>query len=527
MVQVLQRLCARLVPVSVLAAALIGAQTPRFYADDPIARVPPPVAARTQPQDPSDFYDFIYQSVNKRPVSIQRAGGVNTLGEVPDSDWYTNRHARTAMSREELKRGPLTEKPPQPPFEVTGAKTDGITPGFRMRDASGRLFFVKPDPRGNPEMSTAADVIGSRFFYALGYNTPSNYIVTIKPEELRISEKAKVTGINGKPRAMREGDIELIRRKVAVRPDGAMRVVASLAVEGKPLGPFLYEGTRADDPNDLVRHENRRDLRGLKVFCAWLNHTDAKARNSFDALVETGGVPHVRHYLLDFGSILGSDSDMPKDARNGNAFIIPLGREVAAGIGKFGLAPEPWERARYDRTPAIGRMESTIFDPLRWHSNYPNPAFLRMLPDDGYWAAKQVMKFSDDDIRAIVEEGQYTDKAVVERLTRMLAERRDKIGRAFLTGVLALDHFRVEDGVLRYDDLAEKLGYTARRDLEIAWFSFDNKANRLTPAASLAAAEGEYAAARLLERGQAAKTVTVYLRKGGESVKVVGIERTW
>jgi hypothetical protein len=527
MVQVLQCVRARLVPVLVLAAALPGAQAPRFYPDDPISRVPPPVAVRTQPQDPNDFYDFIFESLNKPPLDIPRAGGVNTLGEVPDSDWFTNRHALVRMSREELKRGPITEPPPQRPFEVTGAKTDGITPGFRMRDAKGRLFFVKPDPRSNPEMSTAADVVGSRFFYALGYNTPSNYIVVIKPGELRISEKAKVTGINGKPRPMHQGDIEQIRRRVAVRADGSMRVVASLAVEGKPLGPFLYTGTRADDPNDLVRHENRRDLRGLKVFCAWLNHTDAKARNSFDTLVETGGVPHVKHYLLDFGSILGSDSDMPKDARNGNEYIIPRGRDVLAGMGKFGLAPAGWETARYDRTPAIGRMESKAFDPKHWRSNYPNPAFLRTLPDDAYWAAKQVVKFSDDDIRALVEEGQYTDAAVVERLTRILAERRDKIGRAFLTGVLALEGFRVDGGELRFDDLAVQLGYVALRETEISWYSFDNSANRLTPAGSLSAAGGEYAAARVQEKGQPAKSVTVYLRKRGESYKVVGVERTW
>ena len=106
-------------------------------------------------------------------------------------------------------------------------------------------------------------------------------------------------------------------------PDGSFRVTASLAIPGKDLGPFRYEGTRSDDPNDLIPHEDRRDLRGLFVFCAWLNHTDAKAANSFNALVQEDGVSFVRHYLIDFGSAFGSDGDAAKDARFGNEYQIP------------------------------------------------------------------------------------------------------------------------------------------------------------------------------------------------------------
>lgn len=507
MVQIQRRLFTRSLPLFVLAATALG-QAPRFYPDDPITHAPRPLAVRKiAVQNPDDFFEFVWQSVRPPLPAPPAARGVNTIGEVLDSAWFTNRHGRVRMTTAELKRGPGDGHPPVPPFQIVGAKTDGITPGFRMTDSRGALYFVKPDPRSNPELATSADVIGTHFFYALGYNTPENYIVHLKDSDLTISPKATVTGVNGKPRPMRPLDIDLIKLRMARNADGTVRVVASLAAPGKPLGPFLYEGTRTDDPNDVIPHEDRRDLRALRVFCAWLNHTDAKARNSLDVLAEEDGVPYVKHFLLDFGSILGSDSDMPKDARFGNEYIIPRPySQVPKKMGQLGFAPEPWEKARYPKNPAVGRIESKVFDPGKWKSNYPNPAFLQMRPDDAYWAAKQVMAFTDADIRALVETGQYSNPETVDYLTRALAERRDKIGRTYFAKVLAIDNFRIEGGALRFDDLATKYGFTAPREFN-----------------QMVEMQGAYAIHRIHEKGKPKKSVTVHVVGG----KVIGVERTW
>ena len=48
-----------------------------------------------------------------------------------------------------------------------------------MMDANGVHYFVKGDTVNYPEMATAADVIGSKFLYALGYNTPRNEILDL------------------------------------------------------------------------------------------------------------------------------------------------------------------------------------------------------------------------------------------------------------------------------------------------------------------------------------------------------------
>lgn len=529
MVQIRQRFLARYLPLLVLAAAaagLRGGDRLRFYPDDPIAHTPKPVPVHSvETLDPNDIYDFFFQSLRKPVPHAGPSRGVNTLGEVPDSDWFTNRHRlEHRMSLLELRRGPGDSSAPVPPFTIVGAKTNGVTPGFRMSDAKGRLYFVKPDPRSNPEMATAADVLGAHFFYALGYNTPQNYIVNLRDAELRISPEAKTSGASGTLRRMQPRDLDAIKRKMALNRDGTRRVVASLATPGKPVGPFSYEGTRADDPNDVIPHETRRDLRGLAVFCAWLNHTDAKGRNSLDVLDGPEGAKRLRHFLIDFGSILGSDSDRPKDARFGHAYILPTGRNALKKIGQLGLVPEPWEMADYPRQPAIGRLEAKIFDPEKWVPNYPNPAFLQMQPDDAYWAAKRVMAFTDDEIRAIVETGHYSDPSVVDYLTRTLAGRRDRIGRAYYTKVLALEHFRVEDGALKFDDLAVQHGYAKPREYAVTWFRFHNATGELTPVAGWQAASSPFVAARVTAAGDSSKSVTVYLRRDGS---VVGMERTW
>src|SRR5688572_12649319 len=48
---------------------------------------------------------------NKEAV---RAANINTLGEVPDSNWFTNRMGRNPLSSEELLRGPNTASGPDP-----------------------------------------------------------------------------------------------------------------------------------------------------------------------------------------------------------------------------------------------------------------------------------------------------------------------------------------------------------------------------------------------------------------------------
>jgi len=513
-------------------------ESPRFFADDPIRAMPAPLPVKNpHPQDINDSLDFFADSWHWTQSRPRPAGAVNTLGEVPDSEWFTNRHARRRLSRDELQRGPRPSEAPVLPFTVTGGKSGGIMPGFRMKDSKGRSYFVKVDPLNYPELASAADVIVSRFLYAIGYNTPKNEVVNVTLPGLRISDTAKITILGERPRKMTWGDVEQIVKQVPHYDDGSFRILASLAIGGESIGPFQFEGTRSDDPNDIVPHEDRRDLRGLNVIYGWLNNTDAKASNTLDVVVAENGIRFVRHYLLDFGSALGSDGDAPKDPRLGHEFMLSTPGNALKRFVSLGLAPARWERAHFPDLPAVGNFESHLFDPDQWKSDYPNPAFMSRMPDDDYWAAKQVMAFTDDDIRAIVETARYADPRSSEYMIATLAERRNKIGKSYFSRILPVDFFRVENKELLFDDLAVRYGFRNPRSYEVRWSKFDNVrqthqavsgwGSTHLPPEAIRALSGAYFCADIRAVGDPLKPVSVYLRKEDNAFRVVGVDRKW
>jgi hypothetical protein len=316
--------------------------------------------------------------------------------------------------------------------------------------------------------------------------------------------------------------------------DGSYRGLASRWIAGEVVGPFSYRGTRSDDPNDTVPHEDRRVLRGLNVFAAWLNHQDTRSINSMDSLVTDGAVQYIKHHLLDFGSILGSNGVGPKQPWSGHQYFLTR-KPAALQMMTFGLYPPRWARSEYPKFTGVGLFDSWSFDPISWKPNYPNPAFLMMDREDAFWAAKQVAAFSDDEIRAIVETGEYSDPRAAGWIAKCLIERRDKIAQAWLSKVLPLDGFRFVDGELAFEDLGARHGIGTVCQYEVRWSTSDNF-GRLTTLlnargtkAPVVSAGIQYLAATIACAGDPEDScpnpVTVYLRRAGTSFEVVGIER--
>src|SRR5262249_15008551 len=238
----------------------------KFYSDDPLRKEPAPRPVKqVETRQGGCLYDFLgnfYVNPGRERKALKRgplpALDVNTLGEVPDNAWYTNRHAVRRMSIAELQRGPGNTTPPSPDanWTIVGAKSDGVTPGFIIEDVKKNRYLLKLDPPDYPELCSAADVIGSKFFYAFGYSTPENYVVHFRLEDLAIPDGATWRDASGRKHPLTMQAIgELLK---AQRRDsaGKYRALASRWVEGKVVGPFSYLGTRSDDPNDTISHED-------------------------------------------------------------------------------------------------------------------------------------------------------------------------------------------------------------------------------------------------------------------------------
>jgi hypothetical protein len=105
---------------------------------------------------------------------------------------------------------------------------------------------------------------------------PNDTIVRFLRTEVSVDNEAKLTDSMGRKRTMTNQDLDRTLSSAPRYPDGRFRATASEFIEGIPKGGWSKEGTRNDDPNDRVPHEHRREVRGLVVFAAWVNHADMK-----------------------------------------------------------------------------------------------------------------------------------------------------------------------------------------------------------------------------------------------------------
>jgi hypothetical protein len=473
----------------VMSMVPVSSQSPTFYPDDPIAFDDDMSldASKVVPIEDSNIYDFVANTFANPGIRHDvRALNVNTIGEVPDSSWFVNRIGQRTFSTAELVRGPdRFDSVSLDGWKVSGGKSSGLQPGFRMTDPSGHLYQIEFDPPSNPEMATGAEIIGTAFYHAFGYHTVDVYLAELDPAKIEIAPNARITDpLVGERRALTRRDVDDVLNRGARMPNGRYRVLVSRFAEGAPLGNFRYYGTRPDDPNDIVPHEDRRELRAARVFGAWLNHDDSRGVNSLDMLQTDGGRRYVKHYMFDFGSIMGSGTVFAQRHRAGNEYIV----DWAPGwltLATLGLYTRDWLHIDYpDVPPSVGRFEGHSFDPLAWRPEYPNTAFDNMRADDAFWAARMVAKFSDADIRAIVSKARYSDPRATDYITATLIDRRNKVLKTWLTAANPLVDFVLgSDGVLMFTNAAVAAGVaTPATEYRVRWSRFDNSMGSTTGA---------------------------------------------
>jgi hypothetical protein len=522
---------------------------PRFYPDDPLWTDDDRAidASKTVAIDDTNGYDFVINTFTepgeRRDV---RALNVNTVDEVPDSSWFTNRIGRRDRSVADVVTGPdRIERISLDGWVVSGGKSSGVQPGFRMTDPAGQLYQIEVDPPSNPELASGVEIIGTAFYHAIGYHTVEVYLAEIDRAALVFSDRATIRDpLNGKRRRMQKSDLDQVFDRAARMPTGRYRVLVSRFAPGKPLGNFRYYGTRPDDPNDIVRHEHRRELRGARVFAAWLNHDDSRGINSLDMLESTDGRGWIKHYMFDFGSILGSGTVYAQRHRPGNEYIFEQ-RPGWLTLATLGAYIRPWMLIDYPDVPSsIGRLEAKSFDPVRWRPEYPNVAFDNMRPDDGFWAARIVARFTDEMIGAVAKKAQYSDPRATDYMTQVLIARRDKVVATWLNGVCpAVDPALSADGRLTFTNaaVAARVADPAER-YQLQWFRFDNStgARTLVGDRQTSASPGGQAPGGMLEAGEYVgveltavhpqrpgwqRPAAFVFRRGASGWSLVGVER--
>ena len=149
-------------------------------------------------------------------------------------------------------------------------------------------FYVKFDPPRFPELASAAEVIATKLLWAAGYWVPENYVVRLWRADLTLAADATFKGPDGVPRPITSKIWTGCSRVRRARP----RVVPRAREPARSRAParslLRTRGCARTTRMDVVMHECRRELRGLRVFAAWSNHVDTKPGNSLDAPCRPG-----------------------------------------------------------------------------------------------------------------------------------------------------------------------------------------------------------------------------------------------
>lgn len=387
------------------------------------------------------------------------AVNVNSMDEVPDSSWFTNRIGTTPMTVDEVVQGACNpsfilhpEAAADGTWVIDRGKTEGTTPGFRI-NVGGRKYLLKIDDPGQPELGSAAQVVGLAIYRAAGFYTPCEQVIYFKPSLLKLLPGLRYKAGNMElEKDFDQKALDAILAKSSKRGD-LVRMEASSWVNGENVGPFRYGGTRHDDPNDVIEHQDRRELRGSRLIAAWIDHTDAREGNSLDTwIADRKDLPdsspgHIVHYMLDTGESLGPRWKTYEEItrRAGYGYVFDWG-VFASDFGAFGIPTHPWDYVQ--KTPGYELFfyfNVRDFVPDQWVMEYANTAFSRMTERDGAWMARILARFTPEMVHGLAEIGRFTNPLNTEYLAKVLEGRLERILERYLTRLSSIADVRMKD----------------------------------------------------------------------------------
>jgi hypothetical protein len=406
-------------------SACSGYRPARFGARAPVAEVhddaPVPVPRWRWVPEPVYLSEVYLHRPLREAMDLSPypdAGDINSMDEVAHSTWFTPRTPDVGS----MARGPETSGPPLPPFTVLPDPPMALAAGsFCILDSRGQRYEIGIDPQDRPEMRTAAAAIASRIFWALGYNTPPVSIVRARVEDFWRSE-----GASADVAAMLDGG-----------PKPSLRFYRLAALAWPPsvlLGYAPESGTRGDDRNDVVPHENRRTLRALKVFASWLALEGLGPSKTFDRYVGPPGEGHVVHYVVGLDAALGAANVVratdPAPAEGGGSPFIRL--------LTLGLFPNPRPTPTQVDIKAIGEFPEDV-DPAAFAPPLPYEPADRLLGPDGYWAAKRLLSLSSTHLALAIAAGNFSDPRAQHAMQVALEARQKKVARYWFGRVTPIE----------------------------------------------------------------------------------------
>ena len=409
------------------------------------------------------------------------AVNANSLDEVPDSAWFTNRLGVHPITLDQLRLGACSpsslldpESAEDGSWVIDKGKNNGSSPGFRVNIGGKSKYMFKSDSGGQPERPSAASIIGAAAYYAVGFYTSCEQIVYFKPSLLKLMPGLRTQANFSSPKKFDQKALDDLLKDTPWRGP-LVRMQASAWLPGTLIGPFQYTGTRGDDPNDIIAHDDRRELRGGRLLAAWVDHFDAREQNTMDVWLsdrqgEPEGAPgHVVHYYLDTSDCLGSEWAWDAISRRlGYSYVVDWG-DTAADFVTLGIPTRPWERVRREPGREVfGYFNAKDFVADQWKNEYPNAAFSRMTERDGAWMARILARFTPEMVVTLAEMGQFTDPGNTAYLASVLEGRLRKILDRYLTRLSPIGDVHVEGSdQLCGVDLAE-----ARRVREPSAFAY-------------------------------------------------------
>ncbi len=405
------------------------------------------------------------------PVDPPPAMNTNSLDEVPNSSWFTNRIGRGYLMGNQVADGACSpENSPEKskPWEILRIESSEPVLSVRMADSKGREFTLKFDSKTFPEAITASEVIASRLLYAAGYNVPASYIVSFTLRDLAVNDNSLYS------------EFETLLSHVYAMGDGGFRAVAIVEPDGIDCGASPLSGVRDDDPNDLIPHEHRRELRALRVFYAWIGHVLFTPDNVRDYYNDS----HLQHYLVGFDDCFGSYFITDQNSHAGYDYLALDMQETVEGLFTFGLGAEPWENVKSKSYTLAGPYyDSENFDPSKWKPLVPSACFSQLTPQDIFWAAKIISSFGEEHLSAAIRQGQITSSAASQYLTQVLKDRRKAIIEWGFSQVCPVDDisltFKRQGLVLKFMNLAVKNSIVKPADIKYRFRILDRKRNVL------------------------------------------------